>query len=132
MLVTTAMGATPTKRPNIILVMADDLGWGDVAYNGNAKVHTPVLDQLSCEVVRLDRFYAGAPVCTPTRSTCLTGRNPNRNGTEWAGNYPLPLKEITIAEMLRDAGYRTGYFGFFPHLVGGNRDQTGEDAATGW
>lgn len=99
------------RRPNIILIMADDLGWGDVAYNGNPRVKTPALDRLAREGVRLNRFYAGAPVCTPTRATCLTGRNPNRYGTLWAGDYPLPSAEITIAELLRDAGYRTGHFG---------------------
>ena len=103
--------ASAPKRPNLVLVMADDLGWGDVAYNGNTRVQTPVLDRMAREGIRLDRFYAGAPVCTPTRATCMTGRNPNRYGTLWAGNYPLPSGEITIAEVLRDAGYRTGHFG---------------------
>jgi arylsulfatase A-like enzyme len=103
--------APATKHPNIVLIMADDLGWGDVAYNGNPRVRTPHLDQLARDGVRLDRFYAGGPVCTPTRATCLTGRNPNRYGTEWAGDYPLPTEEITLAELFRDAGYRTGHFG---------------------
>jgi arylsulfatase A-like enzyme len=107
----TATTAAPASRPNIILVMADDIGYGDVAYNGNPKVKTPALDRLAREGVRLDRFYAGGPVCTPTRATCLTGRNPNRYGTLWAGDFPLPAGEITIAELLRDAGYRTGHFG---------------------
>ena len=98
-------------RPNVVLVMADDLGWGDVAYNGNPKVKTPTLDALAKSGVRLDRFYAGGPVCTPTRASCLTGRNPNRYGTLWAGRYPLPFEELTVAELLRDAGYRTGFFG---------------------
>ena len=107
-LVTTGWAAK--KQPNIILVMSDDMGWGDVAYNGNKRVKTPVLDRLSKEGVRLDRFYA-MPVCTPTRASCMTGRNPNRTGNVWAGDFPLPLKELTIAELLRDAGYRTGHFG---------------------
>src|SRR6476619_6049193 len=67
-----ALGQT-SKRPNIVLVMADDLGFGDVGYNGNPKVHTPALDQLAKDGVRLDRFYA-APVCSPTRGSCMTGR----------------------------------------------------------
>lgn len=110
-LVTGGFAAGVSNRPNIVLIMADDLGWGDVAFNGNPKVKTPALDRLAREGVQLDRFYAGAPVCTPTRASCLTGRNPNRSGTEWAGSYPLPLEEITLAEVLRDEGYRTGHFG---------------------
>ncbi len=103
--------AHAASRPNIVLIMADDLGWGDVGFNGNPKVKTPALDQFAREGVRLNRFYAGGPVCTPTRATCMTGRAPNRYGTIWAGRYPLPAEEVTIAEMLRDAGYRTGFFG---------------------
>ena len=98
-------------RPNIILVMADDLGWGDVAYNGNKIVRTPHLDAMSREGIRLDRFYAAAPVCSPTRGSCLTGRHPFRYGITWAGETPLNRNEITIAETLREAGYATGHFG---------------------
>jgi len=103
--------AAADDRPNAILVMADDLGWGDVAYNGNDTVHTPCLDALASEAVRLDRFYAAAPVCSPTRGSCLTGRHPHRYGIEWAGETPLKSEELTIAEVLRDAGYATGHFG---------------------
>ncbi|MEO6005077.1 MAG: sulfatase-like hydrolase/transferase [Opitutus sp.] len=104
-----AAGATG-KRPNLILVMADDLGFGDVAYNGNAKVKTPALDQLAKDGVRLDRFYT-APVCSPTRGMCMTGRNPNRYGISWAGQDPLPREEVTIGDVLKAAHYRTGFFG---------------------
>jgi arylsulfatase A-like enzyme len=100
-----------SERANIILVMADDLGWGDVCYNGNAIVQTPCLDAMALEAVRLDRFYAAAPVCSPTRGSCLTGRHPYRYGIEWAGETPLKDEELTLAEVLRDAGYATGQFG---------------------
>ena len=103
--------AAKVDRPNVILIMADDLGYGDLGFTGNKKVKTPVLDRMSREGVRLNRFYSGAPVCTPTRSSVMTGRNAFRTRTFWAGQYPLPSKEITIAEMLHDAGYRTGFFG---------------------
>lgn len=99
------------NRPNIVLVMADDLGWGDVAYNGNRIVKTPHLDVMAREAVRLDRFYAAAPVCSPTRGSCLTGRHPYRYGIEWAGESPLPTSEITFAEVLGATGYATGHFG---------------------
>lgn len=98
-------------RPNVVLVMADDLGYGDVAYQGNPVVRTPCLDAMAREAVRLDRFYAAAPVCSPTRASCLTGRHPYRYGIEWAGETPLKHAEITLAEVLGEAGYATGHFG---------------------
>lgn len=109
LLMSTVLGEG-VKRPNIILVMADDLGFGDVAYNGNPKVKTPALDQLAKDGVRLDRFYA-TPVCSPTRASCMTGRNPNRYGISWAGQDPLPREEVTVGAVLRAAHYRTGFFG---------------------
>jgi arylsulfatase A-like enzyme len=103
--------AQDQTSPNIILVMSDDQGWGDVAYNGNPIVKTPSLDAMASEGVRLDRFYAAAPVCSPTRASVLTGRHPFRYGIEWAGEGHLPEDEITIAEVLKANGYRTGMFG---------------------
>ncbi len=99
------------SKPNIILVMTDDQGWGDVAYNGNEVVKTPHLDAMASEGVRLDRFYAAAPVCSPTRGSCLTGRHPYRYNIPWAGDGHLPEDEITIAKALKTAGYATGHFG---------------------
>lgn len=98
-------------RPNLILVMSDDQGWGDIGYNGNKIVQTPNLDRMSREAIRLDRFYAAAPVCSPTRGSCLTGRHPYRYGVFWLNVYPLPVSELTLPEVLRAAGYRTGHFG---------------------
>lgn len=103
--------AKEIEKPNIILLMADDLGFGDVAYNGNPTVQTPHLDAMAREAVRLDQFYAAFPVCSPTRASCLTGRHPFRYGIEWAGEAPLKREEITIAEALRENGYATGHFG---------------------
>ncbi len=106
-------------RPNIVLVMADDQGWGDVGFNGHPVVKTPHLDAMAREGVRLNRFYSGAPVCSPTRGSCLTGRHPFRYGIYFANagregqasEYALPAGERTIAEVLRPLGYRTGHFG---------------------
>jgi arylsulfatase A-like enzyme len=100
-----------SSSPNIILLMSDDQGWGDVAYNGNIVVQTPHLDAMAAAGVRLDRFYAASPVCSPTRASVLTGRHPFRYGIEWAGEGHLPRDEITIAEALKANGYRTGHFG---------------------
>lgn len=100
-----------SKKTNVILLMSDDQGWGDVAYNGNKIIHTPSLDQMANDSIKLDRFYAAAPVCSPTRGSVLTGRHPFRYGIEWAGIGHMPKNEITIAEVLSDSGYQTGHFG---------------------
>lgn len=99
------------ESPNIILIMADDLGWGDVAYNGNKIVKTPHLDQMASEGLKLNRFYAAAPVCSPTRASALTGRHPYRVKIPWAGDGFIHPNEVTIAEMLKTKGYATGHFG---------------------
>jgi len=91
--------------------MADDLGYGDVAYNGNSHVKTPMLDQMAEEGLRFNRFYSAAPVCTPTRVSCLTGRHPARVNMTWAFKGALPDREVTIAEALKELGYTTGHFG---------------------
>ena len=72
-----AQGST---RPNIVLVMADDLGWGDLGCFGHPDLKTPYLDALASAGLRLTRFHAAAPVCSPTRASCLTGRHPYRAG----------------------------------------------------
>ena len=97
--------------PNIILVMADDLGWGDVAYNGNMIARTPNLDKMASSGLKLNRFYAAGPVCSPTRASCLTGRHPYRVKIPWAGDGYIAENEITIAEALKTKGYATGHFG---------------------
>jgi len=111
-----ALGCNPAgkapggNRPNIILCMADDQGWGDVGYYGHPVLKTPNLDALSRSGVRFDRFYAAAPVCSPTRGSVLTGRHPNRFGCFSWGRTLRP-QEITLAEALKTAGYVTGHFG---------------------
>jgi arylsulfatase A-like enzyme len=97
-------------RPNIVLCMADDQGWGDTAYNGHPLLRTPHLDDMAASGLRFDRFYAAAPVCSPTRGSVMTGRHPNRFGC-FSWGRPLRPQEITIAERLQAAGYTTGHFG---------------------
>jgi arylsulfatase A-like enzyme len=99
-----------TVRPNIVLCMADDQGWGDTAYNGHPDLQTPNLDAMAAAGLRFDRFYAAAPVCSPTRGSVMTGRHPNRFGCFSWGRTLRP-QEITIAERLQAAGYATGHFG---------------------
>ena len=103
-------------RPNIVLVMADDMGWGETSYYDHPVLKTPNLDAMAAAGLRLDRFYAGAPNCSPTRSTVMTGRNNDRVGVFDHG-FPLRLQERTIAQALRDAGYATAHFGKW-HLNG--------------
>jgi arylsulfatase A-like enzyme len=97
-------------EPNIILLMGDDHGWEETGYNGHPHVKTPVLDEMAASGLRLDRFYAAHPSCSPTRGSVLTGRHPNRFGTFTPGRSIRP-QEITIAQILRKAGYATGHFG---------------------
>jgi arylsulfatase A-like enzyme len=100
----------PALRPNIILLMTDDQGWGETGYNGHPHVKTPVLDQMAKSGLRFDRFYAAAPVCSPTRASVMTGRHPNRSGV-FSFNYSTRPEEITLPQILQKAGYRTGHFG---------------------
>ena len=98
------------ERPNFILCMADDQGWGDMGYMGHKALKTPVFDEMAKTGLRFDRFYAAAPVCSPTRASVLTGRHPNRMGCfQWG--HTLRRHEITLAEALKSAGYTTGHFG---------------------
>jgi arylsulfatase A-like enzyme len=90
--------------------MADDQGWGDVGYAGHPAIKTPNLDTMATAGIRFDRFYAAAPVCSPTRGSVMTGRHPNRYGC-FSWGYPLRPQENTLAAALRTAGYRTGHFG---------------------
>ena len=102
--------AADADRPHIVLVMADDQGWGDMAYAGDPVLHTPNFDAASARGLRFDRFYAAAPVCSPTRASVMTGRTPNRMGVfQWG--YPMRPQETTLAEALKSAGYTTGHFG---------------------
>ncbi len=100
--------------PNIVILLADDLGWGDVGYHGS-RIATPHLDRLAAKGVRLEQFYA-QPVCSPTRAALMTGRYPMRLGLQcgvvrpWA-THGLPQDEQTLPDMLREIGYRTAIVG---------------------
>ena len=98
-------------QPNIILMMADDLGWGDVGFNGGEIIETPHLDTMAAAGLKFNRFYAAAPVCSPTRGSCLTGRHPYRYGIPFANAGHIKTEEWTLAEQLKSQGYRTGHFG---------------------
>ncbi|MBI2950058.1 MAG: arylsulfatase [Verrucomicrobia bacterium] len=101
-------------KPNILFILADDLGWADVSYHGG-EIKTPNLDKLAASGVRLEQFYV-QPVCSPTRAALLTGRYPMRHGLQvgvvrpWA-QYGLPLEERTLPQALKEAGYITAICG---------------------
>lgn len=104
--------STEVKRPpNILLIMTDDQGWFDAGFNGNTRIKTPNADHLASQGVILSRFYAASAVCSPTRASVLTGRNPYRIGVPGANQGHLDDDEITLAEALKERGYRTGHFG---------------------
>lgn len=105
-----------TERPNVILVMTDDQGWGQTGYYNHPVLKTPNLDSMAENGLRFDRFYAGAPVCSPTRATVLTGRTNNRSNVLSHG-YGMRLQERTIAQAMKKAGYNTAHFGKW-HLNG--------------
>ncbi len=105
----------PTSRPNIVFILADDLGYGDFsAFNGGLS-RTPTLDALMRESVCLTQQYTASPVCNPSRAALLTGRYPHRTGSidtlEWRGLERLALRETTLADVLQRAGYTTGLVG---------------------
>lgn len=99
------------SNPNIILIMCDDLGWGDTGFNGNEIIKTPNLDMLAGKGITFNRFYSASAVCSPTRGSCLTGRNSYRYGIPTANTGHLKVEEITLPELLKNKGYQTGHFG---------------------
>ena len=103
------------RPPNIIVIMADDLGWGDIGANGASMIKTPNIDRIGREGVQLTSFYAAANLCTPSRAALLTGRYPIRSGMQHVimphSRDGLPNSEITLPEVLKNAGYSTGMVG---------------------
>ncbi|MFT5145150.1 MAG: arylsulfatase A, partial [Thalassolituus oleivorans] len=113
-------GEPPSPQPpNIVIIFADDLGYGDLGSYGHPTIRTPNLDRMAAEGMKLTQFYAAASVCTPSRAGLLTGRLPIRSGMAGNGRrvlFPdsrlgLPAEEVTIAEVLKGRGYTTAAIG---------------------
>ncbi|MEM0955662.1 MAG: sulfatase-like hydrolase/transferase [Pseudomonadota bacterium] len=110
-----AMPSLAADRPNVVILVADDLGWADVGYHGNTQIDTPSLDRLAREGVQLDRFYT-TPICSPTRAALMTGRDPIRLGVAYATIMPwqnngVHTEETFLPELFQDAGYQTAMVG---------------------
>ena len=110
---------TPAQRPNIVVLFADDMGYGDLSSYGHPYIRTPEIDELARQGQRWTDFYVASSVCSPSRGALLTGRLPVRTGIY--GNairvyfpgepWGMPSSEVTLAEALQDRGYKTGMFG---------------------
>jgi len=120
----------PSKRPNFVFFLIDDMGWADLGCYGSTFYETPNVDRLAAQGMRFTNAYAACPVCSPTRASIMTGKYPARLGiTQWIGGPQtptayreyMPLEEVTIAEALKEAGYATGFVGKW-HLS--TRDET--------
>ena len=117
-LLAAGLHAADAKRPNIVIIYADDLGYGDLGCYGSPVIRTPHLDKMAAEGLRFTDFYSGAEVCTPSRAALLTGRYALRSGMAGARRvlFPnskggLPPAEVTLAEALKGAGYATAHIG---------------------
>ena len=109
-----ASGAENQRPPNIILIVADDLGWGDVGFNGRTEWTTPNLDRLARQGTTFRRLYTAAVVCAPSRAAFLTGKYTIHSGVR-RNDEDLPAEEVTIAEALKPKGYTTALFGKWHH-----------------
>ncbi len=100
------------NRPNVVLILTDDQGWGDLGIHGNERLSTPNIDQMAARGIQFDRFYV-SPLCAPTRASLLTGRYYLRTGTSWVskGLENMNPSEITLGEIFQSQGYKTGCFG---------------------
>jgi arylsulfatase A len=113
----TSAGQQTKATPNIIFILADDLGYGDLGCYGQQLIQTPNLDAMAKQGLRFTQFYAGTSVCAPSRSSLLTGQHTGHTpirgnkGVEPEGQWPIPDSAITIAEVLKKGGYTTGDFG---------------------
>jgi quinoprotein glucose dehydrogenase len=127
--------AASPARPNIIVVQADDLGWGDLSAYGQQRFATPELDRMAREGLRFTQYYSGSTVCAPSRAALMTGRHTGHARIRGNGDFPLENEDVTLAEVLKSAGYRTavvGKWGLGDEDTPGRPDRQGFDEAFGF
>src|SRR5258708_5981580 len=133
--VASAPQSAPAPKPNIIIVQADDLGYGDLSAYGQAQFRTPSPDRLAAEGIRFTEYYAGSTVCGPSRAALMTGLHTGHTWIRGNGEIPLREEDTTVAMTLRDAGYRTaviGKWGLGRPGTAGLPDKKGFDYAFGF
>src|SRR5215510_11381926 len=116
LLFASAVLAQSVRKPNVIFILVDDMGYADLSSFGSKDIRTPNIDRLAKEGVKLTQMYSNGPVCTPTRAAFITGRYQQRVGLEWAiparvTEPGLPVEETSIARMLKNKGYATALLG---------------------
>ena len=122
-------------RPNVVVIQADDLGYGDLSAYGQARFQTPALDRLAREGIRFTQYYAGSTVCAPSRASLMTGLHTGHTWIRGNGEIAMRLEDVTVAEVLRGAGYRTavvGKWGMGVPGTTGQPDRQGFDYAFGF
>ncbi|MDD4425203.1 MAG: arylsulfatase [Mariniphaga sp.] len=131
----------PPRKPNIIYIMADDMGYNDLGCYGAPRIQTPNIDQMAAEGIRFTHHYAGTSVCAPSRSVLMTGQHtghtPIRGNLQWEpyGQFPLPENTVNVASLLKNAGYKTtliGKWGLGTETTPGNPLNHGFDSYFGY
>ena len=126
------------RPPNIVLIVADDLGWAELSCYGQQRIHTPRIDRMAREGLRFTQFYSGAPVCAPSRCTLLTGKHTGHAAIrdnleiEPEGQAPLPDAELTLAEALRSASYTTAITGKWGLGAPGSEGEPNKQGFDSW
>ncbi len=111
MALATASRAGSARPPNIVFIMADDLGYGDLGCYGQERIKTPNIDKLAAEGMRFTQCYAGSTVCAPSRSSLMTGQHTGHTLVRGNARIPLRPEDTTVAEVMKEAGYATGMVG---------------------
>ena len=106
-----AVPVRPHERPNIVFIMADDLGYGDVGFSGQRRIHTPNIDHLASQGVRFTQFYAGCTVCAPSRCVLMTGLHTGHCNERGNGDEDNPINQPILPQVLKSAGYDTAAIG---------------------
>lgn len=120
------------RRPNIVYILADDLGISELGCYGQTKIKTPNIDKLAAEGMKFSQHYSGSSVCAPTRCTIMTGQHTGHCFTRNNGNKPLPDNDVTVAELMKEAGYATGAMGKWGLGLAGTTGEPNDQGFDHW